>query len=98
MISPDYITLIENTISKDEDGNPSSSQNSISVYGYFDFSIDSLKQNKDAENIKLKAKIFITKQEEINKVVFVPDTISYDSKEYKVLNFESGLKHIEIHV
>lgn len=97
MTSNDTITAVSTLVSY-VNGNPVASDTSVDIACYVDFSNNRLILNKDGENVKTNATIFITKETEKEKLTFIPNEIIYNGIKYNVLNYEIGLKHIEITV
>ena len=98
MINNSTITLKNSSLTYDDNGDPLETLESVSVECYVDFSNNGRKNQIDGENIVEKFKVFITQKEQKDLITFVPDVLTYESRDYNILNYEKGIRHIEITV
>lgn len=104
MHSPNDITINYTQITNNEDGEPVPFVSNFNINCYVDFSSAGLKFQKDGENIVCKFVIFVTIAEEIEKLSSINKSnmqkysILHENNEYNLLNFERGIKHIQIFI
>lgn len=96
MINNSTITLKSTSLSYDTNGDPTETTQTVDVECYVDFSSNNRKLQKDGENIIDKNKVYITQRVERDKITFNPDSLTYDNVDYNILNYEDGIRHIEI--
>lgn len=104
MHSTDNITISNNQITYNDNGEPVNNVSNLNVLCYADFSNNSLKFQKDGETIVAKIVFFITQKVEIAKLQSIQKSnmqnfeVEYKNEKYNMLNIEHGLQHIQIYV
>ena len=98
------IAINKNEITYNSAGEPVESVSSFNITCYVDFAKNSLKFQKDGENIVSKFVFFVTLNSEIEKLQIITEAnltdfeIVYQNISYNILGINHGLKHIQLFV